>query len=116
MERPLSNQSGDPKRGETIVVDSKKGNCLICHVVPIAGVPAAAFGDLGPSLQGVGSRLTVPQLRQRVVNPRMISPETVMPAYFETEGLTRVQAAYVGKTILSAEDVEDVVAYLASLK
>jgi sulfur-oxidizing protein SoxX len=53
MERPLSNQSGDPKRGETIVVDSKKGNCLICHVVPIAGVPAAAFGDLGPSLQGV---------------------------------------------------------------
>jgi L-cysteine S-thiosulfotransferase len=111
----LTGTAGDPERGRVLATDSAKGNCIICHALPVAGLPADAFGDLGPSLAGVGSRLSVPALRQRIVDPRVLWPQTVMPAYFVTL-YTRVQPAYAGKTILSAQEVEDVVAYLASLK
>jgi hypothetical protein len=84
--------------------------------LPIPESSADAFGDIGPSLAGVGSRLSASALRQRIVDPRVLSADTVMPSYFATSGFTRVQAGYVGKTILSAQEVEDLVAYLASLK
>jgi sulfur-oxidizing protein SoxX len=115
-DRPLTGRAGDVLRGRAIAADARKGNCIICHAMPIPGLSADAFGDIGPSLAGVGSRRSVPALRQRIVDPRVLSPDTVMPAYFATTRLTRVQAAYVGKTILSAQEVEDLVAYLASLK
>jgi sulfur-oxidizing protein SoxX len=115
-DRPLAGRPGDPRRGKAVVMDSHAGNCIICHVMPIAELPSGAFGDLGPSLEGVGSRLTAPALRQRVVDSRKVSPDTVMPPYFSIQGLERVQSAYAGKTILSAQQVEDVVAYLESLK
>ena len=116
MDRALTTQPGDARRGALIATDTRKGNCGICHALPIGTISADAFGNLGPPLAGVGSRLRVPQLRQRIVDPRVISAQTVMPAYFSTDGLTRVDPAYAGKTILSAQDVEDLVAFLASLK
>jgi sulfur-oxidizing protein SoxX len=115
MTQPLSGQPGDPARGRAITIDPNKGNCIICHVMPISELPSDAFGNIGPSLVGVGSRQSVVALRQRVADPRAFSADTVMPAYFATH-LYRVQAPYVGKSILSAQEVEDVVAYLASLK
>jgi L-cysteine S-thiosulfotransferase len=84
--------------------------------MPISEIPAGAFGDLGPALDAVGSRLSVAELRLRIANPRLINPDTIMPAYRVVKGLNRVAAGYVGRPILSAQDVEDLVAYLASLK
>jgi sulfur-oxidizing protein SoxX len=113
---PLTDRPGDPKHGEALALDSETGDCVICHNMPIAGIQADAFGDIGPPLAGVGSRLTVAQLRQRVVNPKVIAPDTLMPGYFVKDGLNRVDRKYAGRTILSAQDVEDVVAYLVTLK
>jgi sulfur-oxidizing protein SoxX len=115
MDQALTGQDGDPLRGRAIASDARKGNCIICHAMPIPELSSDAFGNIGPSLAGIGSRLSAPELRQRIVDPRVLSPDTVMPPYFVTTGLTRVQTAYVGKTILSAQEVEDLVAYLASL-
>ncbi len=115
MDRSLTGLAGDPERGRAIAIDPAKGNCIICHALPEPELPADAFGDLGPPLAGIGSRQSVPALRQRIVDPRVLSRDSVMPAYFVTS-YTRVAAAYAGKTILSAEEVEDLVAYLASLK
>jgi sulfur-oxidizing protein SoxX len=116
LSRPLTDKPADAARGMAVAADPNRGNCVICHEIPLAGVQPAAYGDIGPSLQGVGSRLTVPQLRQRLVDPKTVSPQTVMPAYFKTTGLTRVRSPYVGKPVLSAQDIEDVVAYLATLR
>ena len=106
----------DVARGRAVVTDPRKGNCVICHAIPMAGAPPDAFGNLGPSLAGVGSRLTAELLRQRIADPRIASPETIMPAYSVSTGLYRVQQAYVGKPILTPEEVEDVVAFLRTLK
>lgn len=84
---------------------------MLCHAVPGERV----FGNLAPTLAGVGSKLTAAQLRLRVADSTRLNPETPMPAYFRTEGLKQVAAAYRGKTLLSAQQVEDVVAYLATL-
>lgn len=116
MTEPLTRVAGDAARGKAVAVNSDMGNCLICHHMPIAEVPEGAAGDIGPDLAGVGSRLSVPELRQRVVDPKAIDPETVMPAYYIADGLHRVQPKYEGKTILTAQQVEDLVAYLETLK
>lgn len=115
MERSLTGIPGDPQRGRAIAADAARGNCIICHVLPMPELPADAFGDVGPPLAGVGSRLSVPMLRQRIIDSRTVSPASVMPAYFVTQ-YTRALPAYAGKPILSAQEVEDLVAYLASLK
>jgi sulfur-oxidizing protein SoxX len=105
---------GNPERGRAIVADRQVGLCLLCHRAPI---PEERFqGDLAPDLAGVGSRLTAGELRARVVDARRANPRTIMPAYFSTEGLARVAPAYRGKTILTEQQVEDVAAYLATLK
>ncbi len=111
--QPLTAQAGDPARGAKVMVDRDLGNCLACHA---AAVDAEFFGTTGPSLVGVGARLTPAQLRLRVVDPKRINPATMMPAYFRTESLHRVLPEFVGKTILSAQQVEDVVAFLATQK
>lgn len=95
------------------MLDRETGNCLICHRVP---EPGEAFqGEIGPDLRGVGSRLDAGQIRLRVIDMSRLNPSTVMPPYYRTEGLTRVMAKYRGKPVLDAQEVEDVVAYLASL-
>lgn len=106
--------AGDPQRGRAIVTDRHVGLCLLCHSAPI---PEERFqGDLAPSLAGAGARWTVSQLRLRIADSSRLNPQTIMPSYFRTEGLARVAPAHAGKTILSAQQIEDVVAYLSTLK
>ena len=106
--------AGDPERGRQIVANRQVGLCLLCHTAPI---PEERFqGDLAPDLKGVGARLSAAQIRSRIVDPSRANPDTIMPAYYRTEGLTRVASQFQGKTILSAEQIDDVVAYLSTLK
>lgn len=111
---PVGGATGDPARGRALVVAREPANCLLCHAVPD---PAIRFaGDVGPSLAGVGARLSTAQLRLRVVNSLRVNPSTIMPSYYNVEGLDRVASAYRGKPILTAAETEDVVAYLATLR
>lgn len=105
---------GDPVRGRAVVLSRESGNCFLCHAFPDAGGSPA--GNLGPAMSGVGARLNAGQLRLRVVDSSRVNAQTIMPAYYRIEGLMQVAAAYRGKALLSAQQVEDVVAYLAQLK
>lgn len=116
MNKALTSQPGDPRRGKAIAVNSDLGNCSICHAIPIKELSPDAVGDIGPDLAGVGSRLTPAELRQRIVDARQLNPDTLMPAYYVSTGLIRVEKKYAGKAILTAQQVEDLVAYLSSLK
>jgi L-cysteine S-thiosulfotransferase len=106
---------GDPVRGRAIAADSHAGNCLTCHRMPI---PEESFhGTLGPPLTQVGARYSEGQLRMRVVDEQSVNPSTIMPGFYrDPRLLNRVAEDYRGKTFLSAQQVEDVVAYLATLK
>jgi len=110
--KPLTAEPGDAGRGRSIVVNRDQGGCTLCHEVP----GETRFGNVAPSLAGVGAKLSAGQLRLRVADSSRVNQESPMPAYYRTEGLTQVAAAYRGKTILTAQQVEDVVAYLATLK
>jgi L-cysteine S-thiosulfotransferase len=111
---PLGGQIGDPDRGERLVRDRERGNCLICHSIPVA---AERFqGDLAPPLAGVGGRLTPGQLRLRLIDQTRLNPATIMPAYYRIDGLTRVATRFQGKPALTAAEIEDVIAWLATLK
>ncbi|MYM75568.1 sulfur oxidation c-type cytochrome SoxX [Duganella sp. FT134W] len=106
--------AGDAARGRAIVANRQLGLCLLCHTGPI---PEERFqGNLAPDLQGAGQRWTAAQLRLRIVDASRVNPATIMPAYYKTEGLTRVAASYQGKTILTTQQIEDVVAWLQTLK
>jgi sulfur-oxidizing protein SoxX len=112
---PLGGLKGDAQRGRQIVIDGHKGSCLTCHVMPIE--EEEFHGDIGPSLIGVASRLTESELRLRIVDEKQINPETIMPGYYRhPKHFTLVSYEYEGKTFLSAQEIEDVVAYLLTLK
>lgn len=112
--QPLATGGGDVARGRALIVARESANCVLCHAVPD---PAVRFsGDVGPSLAGIGARMTEAQLRLRVVDNARVNPESVMPSYYRTSGLDRVATPYAGKPILSAREVEDVVAFLATLR
>jgi sulfur-oxidizing protein SoxX len=111
---PLAAGPGNAERGRALIVARDAANCVLCHALPAAAVRVA--GDLGPSLAGIGARLTTPQLRLRVADNRRINPATIMPSYFRIDGLDRVLPVYRGRPILSAPEIEDVVAYLAMLR
>lgn len=111
---PLTDRPGDPAHGRAVALDPERGNCVICHPAPI---PEAEFqGDVGPDLAGVGGRYGPGELRLRVVDPKALNPETIMPAYYRVDGLYRVLERYRGEPVLTAQEVEDVVAWLATLK
>ena len=110
---PLGDRPGDPAQGQEIVLDPARGNCLICHPIPIAG--AEFHGDVGPDLAGVGSRYDAGEIRLRVVDPKRLNPASVMPAYHRTDGLHRVLQEYRGEPILTGQEVDDIVAYLMTL-
>ena len=110
----LTGQPGDVVRGRAIVANRTVGLCLLCHSGPI---PEERFqGNLAPSLEGAGLRSTPGQLRLRLVDARRLNPDTIMPPYYRLDGLTRVAKNFQGKTIFTAQQIEDVVAYLATLK
>ena len=112
--QPLTSEAGDPARGRAIVVDRQKGLCLLCHVGPF---PDQRFqGDMAPDLAGAGSRWTSAQLRLRIVDGSRLNPATIMPSYYRIEGLNRVAPAFKDKSILDAQQVEDVIAFLATLR
>lgn len=113
MTASLTGAKGDPVRGRALVANRQVGLCLLCHSGPF---PEERFqGELAPDLRSA-AHLTEGQIRMRLVDPRKANAQSIMPAYFRTEGLTRVAPAYRGKPLLSAEQIEDVVAYLMTLR
>jgi L-cysteine S-thiosulfotransferase len=110
---PLTNTRGDVARGRALVVE-RTSTCILCHSGPF---PEQKFqGDLAPSLAGSGSRWSEGQLRLRLVDASSLNTATIMPSYYRLDGLGRVGPSWRGKPILSAEQIEDIVAYLASLR
>ncbi len=115
IKAPLGDLKGDPRRGRELVKARKKGNCLACHRMPI---PEEDFhGTIAPPLTGVGARYKAGQLRLRVVDIKQINPMSLMPSFYkDPDTLHRVAKPFRGKTVLTAQEVEDVVAYLGTLK
>ncbi len=111
---PLTGVPGDEARGKAIMANRQLGLCVLCHAGPF-GDPRFQ-GSIGPNLAGIGSRLAEGQIRLRVVDARRLNPDSVMPSYYNTDGLNRVAAAFQDRPILSAAQIEDVVAYLGSLR
>jgi L-cysteine S-thiosulfotransferase len=110
----LTGDQGDPERGRAIVVNRQVGLCLLCHSGPF---PSERFqGTLAPDLKGAGARSSEGQLRLRIVDSSRLNPDTIMPPYYRVDGLTRVAPSFRGKPILTAEQIEDVVAYLATMR
>jgi sulfur-oxidizing protein SoxX len=109
----LTGAKGDPARGRAIVVN-RQNTCLLCHSGPF---PEERFqGNLAPDLKGAGSRWSEGELRLRLVDGRKLNPGTIMPGYYRVDGLQRVAPAFRGKPILTAEQIEDVVAFLVTLR
>ncbi len=110
----LTGAKGDPARGRSIVANHNTGLCLLCHSGPF---PQDKFqSNLAPDLAGAGARWNEGQLRLRIVDASKLNPDTIMPPFYRTDHLIRVPAAFRGKPVLTAMDVEDVVAYLMTLK
>jgi sulfur-oxidizing protein SoxX len=110
----LTGKRGDAERGRAVVLNRHVGLCLLCHSGPF---PEERFqGTLAPDLKGAGARWSEGQIRLRIVDSGRVNAGTIMPAYYRTEGLTRVAPAYQGKAVLTAEQIEDVVAFLATLR
>ena len=110
----LTGRLGDPVRGRAIVTNRQVGLCLLCHSGPFP--EEKLQGNLAPDLKGAGARSTVAQLRLRIVDASRLNPDTIMPSYYRIDGLARVAPLFRGKPILTAEQIEDVVAFLESLK
>lgn len=111
----LTGRPGDPQKGRQVIVGRTLGNCLACHAISaLANEPY--HGNVAPGLDGVASRMSEGELRLRVVDGTKVNPDTMMPPFYRTEGLNRVMKRFEGKTILTAEQVEDVVAFLKTLK
>lgn len=112
--KPLTAEPGNSSRGRQIVRDLSHATCLICHAMPIAEEPD--HGEIGPSLAGVGSRYSAGELRLRLVDPKALNAETIMPSYYRVNDLYRVWEPYRNQPIYTAQQIEDVVTYLASLR
>jgi sulfur-oxidizing protein SoxX len=110
----LSGQPGDTVRGRALVLSRQGGLCILCHSGPF---PEERFqGTLAPDLAASSAAWSAEQLRARIVDASRFNPNTIMPSYFRAEGFTRISPQFAGKSILTAQDIEDVVAFLVSLK
>ena len=111
---PITSFSDTIAEGKKLTFDRKKGNCLACHAMPI---PEQQFhGETGPTLYGVGNRLSEGELRLQLVNSKVTNEDTLMPSFYRTFGFNRPLKKFAGKSILTAQEVEDIVAYLKTLK
>ena len=112
--KSLTGRPGNAANGRKLAINRKLGNCLACHVMPI---PEQTFhGLVGPDLNGVASRRSAGEVRLLIVNPKLANPDTIMPAFYRKDGLHRVMKKFQGKTMLSAAQIEDLVAYTMTLK
>jgi len=112
--KSLTGKAGDAEKGRALAINRKKGNCLACHAMPI---PEQQFhGETGPTLYGVGNRLSEGELRLQLVNSKVTNEDTLMPSFYRTFGFNRPLKNFAGKSILTAQEVEDIVAYLKTLK
>ena len=112
--KSLTGKAGDAEKGRALAINRKKGNCLACHAMPI---PEQQFhGETGPTLYGVGNRLSEGELRLQLVNSKVTNENTLMPSFYRTFGFNRPLKGFSGKPILEAQEVEDIVAYLKTLK
>lgn len=111
---PLTATSGDAVKGKALFITREQGHCILCHQV--SGLDAEFQGNLGPALDGVGTRLTEGQLRLRIVDYDRVKPGTTMPSYYRAHNLNQVGQPFQNKPVLSAQDIEDIIAYLMSLK
>ena len=109
----LTGSPGDASRGRAIVVNRQLGLCLLCHSGPFP--EERMQGNLAPSLAGAGARWSEAQLRLRIVDSKRLNPASLMPAYHRSEALVRVGSAWQGRPLLTAAQVEDVVAFLVTL-
>jgi sulfur-oxidizing protein SoxX len=112
--QPLAAAPGDAERGHALLVERAAANCLLCHAVPDPKIRVS--GNVGPSLAGIGAKLTAAQIRLRIADIQRVSPEAAMPSYYRVAGLDRVAAEYRAKPVLDAGQIEDLVAYLQTLK
>jgi sulfur-oxidizing protein SoxX len=110
----LTGAPGDPERGRAIVASRHVGLCLLCHSGPFPD--ERMQGTLAPDLRGAGDRWTEGQLRLRIVDAAQLNPGTIMPPYYRVGGLNRVAPSFRGKPVLTAEQIEDVVAFLSTLR
>ena len=112
--KPLTDDKPDVENGRRIVTERQTGLCVLCHSGPF---PEARFqGDLATNLAGTGSRWSEAQLRLRLVDASRLNPQTIMPSYYRTHGLARVGALWRGQPVLNAQQIEDVVAFLRTLR
>ena len=105
---------GDVQRGAAIAASRSQGLCVLCHALP--GVPSPQSGTLGPDLAGVGARFSTAQLRERLETPQRFNPNSIMPSVVRRDGLTRVALSRQGQAMLDARQVDDLLAYLATLR
>ena len=109
----LTGAAGNAEKGFATSIHRKKGNCLACHTLP---APKEQFhGNIGPDLAGVGSRMNAAELRLQIVDPKVNNPDTIMPGFY-VKDLPGTAKKFAGKTMMSAEEIEDVIAYLLTLK
>jgi len=108
---PPNARAGDPVRGADIFASREAGHCVLCH--QLSSVDAPFQGNLGPALDGIGSRLSGQQIRLRITAPHLVWPDTVMPSYGRALGLNQVDPSYEGEPILSGQEIEDLVAFLS---
>ena len=114
ISQPLTGELGDAVRGRAIVANRQLGLCLLCHTGPI---PEERFqGNLAPDLGRSGVRWSAGQLRLRISDAKALNPQTIMPSYHRTDGLNRVAPAWAAAPMLAPQQVEDVVAYLMTLR
>ncbi len=114
IDKSLTGQPGDPVNGRKLAINRKLGNCLACHVMPVPEQPF--HGDVGPDLSETGGNLSEGEIRLRIVNSKVLNPDTIMPAFYRNDGFERVMKKFQGKTMLNAQQVEDIVAYVMTLK
>jgi L-cysteine S-thiosulfotransferase len=112
--QPLTATPGDAARGAAIVADRQQGLCLLCHTGPFP--QPQLHGTLSTDLRGAGSRWSEAQLRLRIADAKRLNPQSLMPSLHKADAGARVGTAWRGKPVLDAQQVEDVVAYLKTLR
>ena len=116
LDTPLTDKAGNPEEGRVIFANRKLGNCLACHTVKSLIDEEQFHGEVGPPLDGVADVYSVGEIRARIVDPKTELPDTIMPSFYRIGGTNRTAEKFKNKTILSAQQVEDVIAYLQTLK